>query len=409
MKNRKLILLSAVALAGILAACTSKPNTPSSQSNPGESSASSAENSSTSEPSSIPVVTYTVTFDLNYAGSTPIKAEVVEGETVGEPTNITREGYGLTGWYTEAACENEYDFSTPVTADLTLYASWLEVNENTRTATFHWNIQGQEDVYTVVYFETGKRVSKPADPALEGHNFRGWYTEAACTTEWVALAKYNDNLDLYAKWFTIYTLEAEYTQMDGLPTEDILNGLANQFGEKVGHGYSSDTYGVHNIFPGRDLNASNDWYVSNMYYAGAYIEFDIEAAAAVTDAILVARLTCEYFDMTFRPGYYDFEVNGTALDYNPISLKCTKSSAPSGLINPKRAEAGSGAEVPFSNFTINTAVSLQQGKNVIKLVTHNSDRQDNTGTMGAMAPLVDCIYVHTNTALTFEAYTENVD
>ena len=211
-----------------------------------------------------------------------------------------------------------------------------------------------------------------------------------------------------AKWFTIFTMEAEYTPMIDLPAEDIANGLANQFGEKIGHGYSSDTYGLANIFPGRDLNASNDWYVSNMYYYGAYIEFDIEAAEAVDDAILVARMTCEYFDMSFEPGYYDFEVNGTALDYNKISMKSTKASV-AGLKTPHRAEAGSGAEVPFSDYTINTAVSLQQGKNVIKLVTHNRDRQDNTGTMAAMAPLVDCIYVHTDTTLVFDAQLDNVE
>lgn len=411
--TKKLTLLAVSSMAAILASCGGAPSSSASSSS---SASISSELSSSQVSSSAPVSSETVekaivTFDLNYEGSTPVTVEVEVGKTVQEPNNAVREGYGFAGWYLENTCENAFDFETLISDDLTLYAKWVEIDENSRTATFHWNLDGQPDVYQTVYFTSGGRVSaKPADPALSGYRFMGWYTEEACENAWAENRKYSDNIDVYAKWFHEYVFEAEYTQLTDLSEEDIEAGLANDFGEKVGHGYSSDTYGLANIFPGRDLQASNGFYISNMYYRGAYIEFDIEADKAVTDAVLVARLTCEYFDMTFQPGYYDFEVNGQNLDYSAIALTSKKQASALSFqgLAPKMAEGGSGAEVPFADFNINTHVSLQEGKNVVRLVTNNSDRQDQTGTMAAMAPLVDCLKFYTDAALTFDAYEDNI-
>lgn len=43
-----------------------------------------------------------------------------------KPADPTREGYTFGGWYTDEACTQAYDFSTPVTADMTLYAKWTK-------------------------------------------------------------------------------------------------------------------------------------------------------------------------------------------------------------------------------------------------------------------------------------------
>lgn len=43
-----------------------------------------------------------------------------------KPADPTREGYAFGGWYTDEACTQAYDFSTPVTADMTLYAKWTK-------------------------------------------------------------------------------------------------------------------------------------------------------------------------------------------------------------------------------------------------------------------------------------------
>lgn len=67
---------------------------------------------------------YTVSFDMNGHG-TAIPAQSVEsGGKVTRPADPTAEGFVFTNWYNEASCKNVYDFSTPVTADITLYAGW---------------------------------------------------------------------------------------------------------------------------------------------------------------------------------------------------------------------------------------------------------------------------------------------
>lgn len=43
-----------------------------------------------------------------------------------KPADPTRDGYTFAGWYTDEACTQAYDFSTPVTADLTLHAKWTK-------------------------------------------------------------------------------------------------------------------------------------------------------------------------------------------------------------------------------------------------------------------------------------------
>ena len=66
----------------------------------------------------------TVTFDT--MGGTPdfINVELVEGDKVEKPEEPSKEGYVLGGWYTDAECTSEYDFSTAVTGNKTLYAKW---------------------------------------------------------------------------------------------------------------------------------------------------------------------------------------------------------------------------------------------------------------------------------------------
>ena len=53
------------------------------------------------------------------------------GEKAAEPTVPVKEGYIFTGWYTDKECTTLYDFSAPVTADITLYAGWSTQAVNT--------------------------------------------------------------------------------------------------------------------------------------------------------------------------------------------------------------------------------------------------------------------------------------
>jgi uncharacterized repeat protein (TIGR02543 family) len=68
---------------------------------------------------------YTVTFDSD-GGSEVASQSVLSGTTATEPVAPTKTDYEFDGWYTDSELTNEYDFSTPVTADIILYAKWVE-------------------------------------------------------------------------------------------------------------------------------------------------------------------------------------------------------------------------------------------------------------------------------------------
>jgi len=69
------------------------------------------------------VVTFTVTF--NSDGGTDVSQQTVEENALAtEPTDPTKEGYVFEYWYMTNG-EVAYDFTTPVTGNLTLTASWV--------------------------------------------------------------------------------------------------------------------------------------------------------------------------------------------------------------------------------------------------------------------------------------------
>ena len=65
---------------------------------------------------------YTVTFNSN-GGTSVASREVEEGNTVARPTDPTKSDNTFVGWYLENS-QTPYDFSTPVTSNITLTAKW---------------------------------------------------------------------------------------------------------------------------------------------------------------------------------------------------------------------------------------------------------------------------------------------
>ncbi len=74
-----------------------------------------------------PVVKHTVT--LVYGTGKTETVEVANGALLAMPETPTYDGYTFLAWYTDEGLTQEYDFSTPVTGDLTLYAGWLPAGQ----------------------------------------------------------------------------------------------------------------------------------------------------------------------------------------------------------------------------------------------------------------------------------------
>ena len=268
-----------------------------------------------------------------------------------------------------------------------------EVGEGANTAVFHLN-DGTDAVYTTVHFEEDARIANPGSPERDGYFFKGWYEDAEFTTEFNFNARQQGNKEIYARWLKIYTFEAEYTQFTNLPASDRTaeNGL------KIGYGYSSNVKGTQLIMAESTsgANSSNGYYVSNLYYNGAYLEFIINSDAEVEDAILILRLTAEFYDMYLTDENYLVMVNDEEIAYGNIDI--------TGAIT----DLSTSSKRPFSNYTVSSTVHLVEGENIIRLQVNNDEKQGATGTMNAIAPMVDCIYVYTDAELTWQPFTDNV-
>lgn len=78
---------------------------------------------------SIDMPEYTVSFDTGEHGTAPEAIRDIEhGSTISAPAAPKADGYLFGGWYTDQACSDgsKFDFSTPVTQDMTLYAKWTK-------------------------------------------------------------------------------------------------------------------------------------------------------------------------------------------------------------------------------------------------------------------------------------------
>ncbi|MDX9808129.1 MAG: InlB B-repeat-containing protein [Acholeplasma sp.] len=77
------------------------------------------------------VIYYTVTFDTQ-GGTTVNPSQVEANQKVSTPTNPTRVGHTFVAWHVDNLNGAVFDFNTPITQDITLYAEWskdvIEVN-----------------------------------------------------------------------------------------------------------------------------------------------------------------------------------------------------------------------------------------------------------------------------------------
>lgn len=144
--------------------------------------------------------TWTVTFDVGDHGTAPAAQTVEDGAKATKPADPTAEDYSFQGWYTDTRYTMEYDFSKEVTEDTTVYAKWVKKP----IVSFNRNGHGTAPASQTV--ELNGKATKPADPTAEGYVFRGWYTTAACTTEFDFNTPIAADTTLYAKWDEIYTV-----------------------------------------------------------------------------------------------------------------------------------------------------------------------------------------------------------
>lgn len=110
--------------------------------------------SSSSGSSSSYSYTYTVTFETN--GGIKVNSQSVKsGSTAYEPNAPFRAGFTFDGWYADRNLKQKYNFSTPVTANIVLYAKWTGTGE---TGTGFSDVKTDDWFCSAVNYVVGKKL-----------------------------------------------------------------------------------------------------------------------------------------------------------------------------------------------------------------------------------------------------------
>ena len=148
---------------------------------------------------------WTITWNLDGGekGAGAYPAQIEKGTVLAQPSpDPTRSGNTFEGWYSDSGLTQTYIFTSPVTADLNLYAKWEAVNWS-----ITWNLDGGTagGAYPTQILKYAVLAQPSPDPAKDGYIFGGWYTDSGLTTAYNFSAAVYENLSLYAKWIDITT------------------------------------------------------------------------------------------------------------------------------------------------------------------------------------------------------------
>ncbi|MFA5421874.1 MAG: InlB B-repeat-containing protein [Bacilli bacterium] len=196
--------------------------------------------SNSSSSSSDPDATYTVTFDLNYAGAqnAPAAQTIASGGLVTKPADPTRDGHDFTHWTSDIYGSTQWNFTSDiVTADMTLYAGWSVAE--TPSKLFYVDIPG--------FWKT--------DGGVAG--FYAW--EGAANNTWPGARMTNVSGDIYS-----YTLPSEYTNFVFVrisPSDPITDWGAKTINLSVDAAGSNDLFTVAETTQWGDPGCQGVWSV----------------------------------------------------------------------------------------------------------------------------------------------------
>lgn len=153
---------------------------------------------------------YTITY--NSDGGSNVSSETKEyNETFTEPTKPIKNHYVFKKWVDEN--NDEYDFSTKATKNITLKALW---EKETYTITFNSNSGSAVGSQTVKYQD---KVTKPTDPTKDKHEFIKWLDEQG--SEYNFNSEVTKNMILTAEWIELFTVTYDTDGGSTVPSETV--------------------------------------------------------------------------------------------------------------------------------------------------------------------------------------------
>lgn len=140
-----------------------------------------------------------VTFNHNDRDQALTQVYVKDGQTIADIPAPTREDHVFTGWYATRRCAGDpFDFSTPITDDLFLYAGWTTTKVR---VIFNYNYEGAQA--EIVSVDGGAAIAEsalPTVPERENMAFTGWYTDTRCVQPFDFAKMLTKDVTVYAGW-----------------------------------------------------------------------------------------------------------------------------------------------------------------------------------------------------------------
>ena len=167
------------------------------------------------------ITSFDVVFNSN-GGSEVDTQSVLYGQLAQTPEAPTYTNKSFTGWYTDEACTNVYDFNSPVKSLVTLYAGWTDLDVFTISFS-----TGEGSAVEDQLIIDGNVVVKPEDPTLTLMTFDGWYTDEACTVAYDFESIVSSSFTLYAKWVDVTPLTYEEYMAAADAATVIVKGYVN--------------------------------------------------------------------------------------------------------------------------------------------------------------------------------------
>lgn len=136
-----------------------------------------------------------IKYNTNDSNEIP-DSKVKTGEKLYKITPAEKEGYEFKGWYLDKECTKKFDFDSPITSDITLYAKFViakcKVEFETNGGSF---IEAEEVEYKNTINENKNIVTTRSDAV-----FLGWYLDEEFTIEFNRTDIITKDIVLYAKW-----------------------------------------------------------------------------------------------------------------------------------------------------------------------------------------------------------------
>ncbi|WP_045959674.1 InlB B-repeat-containing protein [Acholeplasma palmae] len=128
--------------------------------------------------------------------------KIVSGTVIDKAINPQRYGYRFVGWYEDLSSTIEYNFETPITKDVTLYAKWEEKPKLTLTFEYRDNIRDNYILNNVLPESTVDLSSTPelSSVTRTGYRFLGWFYMYEDQERSLHGDRVYSNITVYAKW-----------------------------------------------------------------------------------------------------------------------------------------------------------------------------------------------------------------